>query len=248
MPGQPAQPPTGDVYQLDGCDRVCLLPRLSLSELIHIGGLVRAIAERATDVMLLAKRAHVGPIRCLYGDLPNVRFHFVDDWDQLYLPSTERGETLLERLEQKKFRVVPLPSFREACPYAMLGLPVGLAQTEFRLHRNLEDERRLLDLVTAAVGSTYVVVHDDPERRIRPSLTPDGLRVVSVRDPAFRTGNPFDWILVIDQAVQFHGIDSCFLMMADALDLRCRKFCHAYANPTSHVRPGAYRDVVMVWG
>lgn len=237
-----------EIYQLENCDKVCLLPRLSLTELIHVSGLVRSICERSTDVMLLAKRDHVRPLRCLYGDLPNVRFQFVDSWDQLYSAASAGSDSLLDKLEKMQYRVVPLPSFREACPYTMLGLASSLAVSNFKLQRNLDDERHLLDKVVEAVGSTFVVVHDD-DRAIRKDLMPDGLPRVHVRDPRFRTPNPFDWIQVIDQAVQFHGIDSCFLMIADVLALRCRKFCHAYAYPTSHpLRPAAYRDVVVVWG
>ena len=229
------------VYQLDGCDRVCLLPRLSLSELIHISGLVRTICARSTDVMLLAQRNHVRPVRNLYEDVPNVRFQFVDSWDHAH--------QMLATLEAAGYRLVPLPSFREACPYAILGLEVSLAREAFQLHRNMDAEARLLDKVKRRVGDAYVVVHDDETRRVRDLLIPEGLPVVRVRDPEWRTPNPCDWIQVIDNAVQFHGIDSCFLVLADALDLKARKYCHAYANPTTKTRPGAYnKNVIVVWG
>ena len=241
-------PPSRSVYQLDGCGKVCLLPRLSLSELLHISGLVRTICERSTDVMLLVKRNHVRPIRNLYGDIPNVRFKFVDSWDQL-VSSTggSGGGSLLELVEAMGYRLVPLPSFREACPYAMLGLEAALAKTEFRLQRNLDEERALLERVKSEVGAVYAVVHDDETRRIRSHLVPEGLPVVSVRDPRWRTASIFDWAQVVDNAVQIHGIDSCFLRMADTLDLRARKFCHAYADATA--RAGhQYKDVIVVWG
>jgi hypothetical protein len=236
------------VYQLEGCARVCLLTRLSLSELMHVSGLVRSMCERSTDVMLLAKRDHVSPLRSLFGDLTKtVRFQFVDDWDDLTRRAGSGGDSLLDRL-QKQYRVVPLPSFREACPYAVLGLPQCLRETEFRLHRDLDREGDLCRRVAAAVGGgEYIVVHDDEQRRIRPYLLPEGLPVVSVRDPAFRTDTPFDWIQVIDGAQQLHAIDSCFLMMADMLCLRCRKYCHAYTNPTAAARSTAHRDVIAVW-
>lgn len=241
------QLPRDGVYQLEDCDKVCLLPRLSLSELIHISGLVRTICERSTDVMLLAKRDHVRPLRNLYADIPHVRFKFVDSWDEL-VAVRDDSAPLLQQIEDLGYRLVPLPSFREACPYAMLGLEVSLAKTNFRLQRNLDDERALLDRVRAEVGATYVVLHDDDTRRIRQLLIPDGLPVVRVRDPRWRTHNVFDWIQVIDHAVQLHAIDSCFLLLADLLDLKARKFCHSYCDPTSSSRPGAYHDVIVVWG
>ncbi len=234
-------------YQLAECDRVCLLPRLSLSDLIQISGLVRTICERSTDVMVLAKRDHVRSIRNLYGDIANARFTFVDSWDQLV--ARTGGESLLAQVEARGYRLVPLPSFREFCPYAMLGLEAALARTAFRLQRNLGEERALLERVKAEVGSVYAVVHDDEGRAIRrDTLIPAGLPIVSVRDPRWRTANIFDWVQVIDNASQFHGIDSCFMALADALDLRARKYCHAYADRATLPRAAMFRDVIVVWG
>ncbi len=242
----PARP--DNVYQLRDADRVCLLPRLSLSELIHLSGLVRTICERSTDVMLLAKRDHVRPIRSLYTDVDNLRFRFLDSWDDAYRADGDDQTSLLDQLEAKGYRLVPLPSFREACPYALLGLPVSLARSAFEACRNPEAEGELLRRVRAAAGQTFLVLHDDEERRVRRDLMPAGMPVVHVRDPTWRTENIFDWAQVIDHAVQLHGIDSCFVTMADALGLRARKFCHAYVNPQMAGRPTPYHDVVTVWG
>lgn len=256
------------VYQLEGQEKICILPRLSLSELIHLNGLVRTICERSTDVMLLAKRDHVRPIRNLYGDIPHLRFHFVDTWEQVYGPgpgpvrdssdadadaataaaAVAPPPSMLERMERQGYNIVPLASFRESCPYTMMGLPDALAETSFRVTRTLDAESALLDRVRSVVGTVYAVVHDDEDRRIRRHLIPEGLTVVNVRDPRFRRANAFDWIQVLDHAVQLHAIDSCFLLMADMLSLRCRKFCHAYPNPSAHTRSSAYRDVITVWG
>lgn len=235
------------VYQLQSCDKVCLLPRLSLSEVMYISGLVRAVAAQSTDVMLLAKRDHVRPIRTLFADLPSVRFKFVESWDELSKPGAS-GASLLEYIEGQGYRLVPLPSFREACPYTLLGLESSLARCRFAVDRDEGAEHSLLERVHDEVGPTYAVVHDDDSRRIRRHLIPEGLPVVRVRDPRWRTANMFDWAQVIDHAIQFHGIDSCFLLMADLLGLKPRKFCHSYCDATSASRPGVYRDVITVWG
>lgn len=92
----------------------------------------------------------------------------------------------------------------------------------------------------------YAVVHHDESRPIRRDLVPQHLAVVDVRDPAFRTDNLFDWITVLDHAAQLHAIDSCFLLVADMLALRCRKFLHAYTSPA--VTAARYTDVIAIWG
>jgi hypothetical protein len=248
-----------EVYDVKPGDRVCLLPRLSISELIALTGLVRSLCAGSVQVMLLAKRAHARAVRNLYGNVPGVRFKFVESWDELYTPPEDRGagdprgdadagdprDTVLGDLARLEYRVVPLPSFREACPYRMLGLDPKAAEYEFQLQRNLGDERALHESIVRRVGTVYAVVHDDPARLIRRQLLPQNMPIVDVRDPAFRTANPFDWITAIDRAVQFHGIDSCFMLMADCLGLRARKYLHAYASPAAS-SASSYRDVVTI--
>lgn len=228
------------VYQLRECDRVCLVTRLSLSELIHVVGMVREICSRSCGVMLLAKRNHARPIRSLYHGIDGARFTFLDSWDGV--------NDALRRVEAEGYRVVPLPSFRDACPYTILGLEISLAYTGLIVRRHPHSEQLLLRRVRDAVGQAYIVVHDDEERRIRAHLVPDGFPVVRVRDPRWRVDNPCEWIQVIDNAVQFHGIESCFLMLADAMGLAARRFCHAYCNPGVGGKPFMYRNVVVVWG
>jgi hypothetical protein len=244
---RPPPPPARAEYAVADGERVCLLPRLALSELIVLCGLVRGLCARAADVMLLAKRDHVRSIRNLYGDLPGVRFKLVDSWEALYTPANAAGETVLEEMARLGYRVIPLPSFREACPYRLLGVDPAARQHEFRLRRGLPEEGALHDRVVAAAGGTYVVVHDDEARPIRRELLPRGYAVVSVRDPRFRTPNAFDWVRVIDGAVQFHGVDSCFMLLAEFLALRPRKYLHAYASGGGAPQCCVYRDVVTIW-
>lgn len=237
-----------DVYQLDGVAQVALLPRLSLSELMYVNGLVRTVCRYATDVMLVAHQRHAAAVRHLYGDVKNVRFTFVTSWSQVYYDDGGDGghpTGVIADLERRGYRVVPLPSFREACPYALLGLEVALARSAFAVERQPSREAGLLRRVVEAVGTTFIVVHEDDERRLNPAYVPDGLPIVRVRDPAFRTANLFDWIQVLDQAIQVHGIDSCVLLLADFLRLRPRKFLHAYCDATTnHAR---YEDVTVIW-
>lgn len=214
-------------------DRVCILPRLSLSELLHISGLVRSVCGRASDVILVAHRDHVRSIRNMYDGIPNLTFKLV----------TRYTHAMLDSVEQQGYHIVPLQTFRSVCPYAVMGLDPLLAYSQFVTHRLLENERELHDIICADVGPVYAVVHDDESRKIRKDLLPQGIPIVSVRDPKYRRGSIFDWVQTIDHAVQFHGIDSCFAMMADMLALRARKF--VYCEDHSSYK---YKDVVPILG
>ncbi len=241
--------------------KVCLMPRLSFTELVACAGLVRSVCEVASDVMVVAPKAHVVSIRRLFEDVRNVRFVFVDDWTSLSLAprvpddgaaTPAPAANILTTIETQGYAAVPVASYREVCPYTAMGVASSMAVTKLKVQRFGDVERRLLDIVKEAVGPTFVVVHDNPTRRIRTHLIPQGMPVVRVDDPRFAsTGKtPFDWIQVLDHAMQLHAIDSTYLMLADLMALRPRKYCHAYANDDAGMsfRAGAYRDVIVVWG
>lgn len=225
-----------------GASRVCVIPRLPLSELLYASGVVRALCGRGFDVMVVVHRDHANYVRRVFTGLPGVRFAFVRDWTDLH-----RG--VLDRVQAQGYALLPLPSYRTVCPYASVGLPAALAATEFKIERHLDAERSLLDRVRAALDNKpYAVVHDAPGRRIHRHLVPARLRLVHVDDPRFRTASILDWIQVMDHAAQVHGVDSCFLMLATLLSLRPRKFCHAYADGSTQSRPPVYGDAITVRG
>ena len=229
------------VSDMDGA-KVCLMPRLSLTEVLLCAGLIRSLCEVAASVLVVVPKAHATSVRRLF-DERNVRFAFVDDWASL-------TDTVLTTATAQGYDLVPLASYRDACPYTAMGLAWTVAATNLRIQRIGDAERRLLDAVKRVVGDTYVVVHENAARRIRPQLVPAGMPVVRTDDPRFASTTFFDWIQVLDHAMQLHAIDSSYLLLADLLALRPRKFCHAYANDAAGLsfRAGVYRDVVVVWG
>lgn len=223
--------------------KVCLIPRLSLAELIYLVGLVRTLRSHKMDVMVITHKRHAPHVRVLYGDMPGVRFTFLSGWSELH-----DDEPVLRRMQDAGYTLLPLSSYRTVCPYAVVGLPSSVAGTEFNVERAPQAEKALLDRVRAEVGDTYVVVHDKPGRRLRKHLLPDALPVVRVDDPRFQASSPFEWIQVMDHALQLHAVDSCFLMLANILALRPRKFCHAYTDGDMAYRPAVYGDALTIWG
>lgn len=222
--------------------KVCIIPRMSLSELIYVVGLVRTLRSCKIEVMVITHKQHAPHVRALYGDMPGVRFTFLSGWNELH------DEPVLGKMRDAGYTLLPLSSYRTVCPYAVVGLPSSVAASEFHIERVAHAEQALLERVRAAVGMSYVVVHDKPGRRLRTHLLPDSLPLVHVDDPRFKTASPFEWIQVMDHALQIHAIDSCFLMLANILSLRPRKFCHAYADRDTAYRPTVYGDAITIWG
>lgn len=191
-----------------------------ISQLVHAAGLVRTACARpdARDVVLMLRESgYAMTARRLFSDL-HAKVRFVIGGA---LPPPPPGVDT---------EVVDVPCFRRACCYAPHDLPRRACVDAFDVARNEEAEKKLLQRVRRHVGTTFVVVHDDESRRIKKDMLPEGLPVVSVRDPRWRTPCIFDWAATINHAVQFHGIDSCFLRMAHIMGLKARKYCHAYAD------------------
>lgn len=221
------------MYAFDN-EKVCLLPRLSMCELLEVCGLVRTVCSRSIDVMLVLKRDHVSLVHSLFGDLRNLRFTCVDAW---------HGPELHTTLGAKGYKLIPLPSTRDVNVYDVLGIDRSIMHTAFDIRRNLVAEQALFGRVKQAVGTTFVVVHDAPARRLKPkALRSVTLPIVRVED--FHTPNIFDWIGVLDHAIELHGIDCWVMVLADILALRPRKYVHAYACSKL---PRHYRDAILVW-
>jgi hypothetical protein len=223
--------------------RTCIVPHLGLGDMIVLNGMVRAACRASDEVLLFAKRAYVSSVRSLFGDLRNLRLKFVEEAHEFYADDC----ALLRSAEAMGYRVVTLgdhtgsrewmatdPAWTHAL-YRHAGLDPRLMYDRFHVVRNEDREQAMLRTVRAAVGDVYVVVHDDPARDlvINRDLLPTGMAVVHVDDPRWRTNNIVDYAAVIDNAMHLHALDSCFMLMADFMDLRPRKFCHAYCREFS---------------
>lgn len=219
-------------------DRVCIVPHLGLGDMILLNGLVRKACMANAEVMLFVKKAYISSLRSLFEDLANLRLRFVEEQHALYAD----GANALATVVKQGYELVLLgqhsgsnewkklhPLWSKAL-YRQVGMDPEDMYALFHVNRPTARENAMLEAVRAAVGDVYVVVHDDASRgmTIDASHLPPGMPVVHVDDARWRTNNIFDYATVIDNAMQFHGFDSCFMLMADFLNLKTEKFCHAY--------------------
>lgn len=243
LPGDPRQ-------------KVCIVPHLGMGDMLVLKGLVKTACDQRPEVLLFAKRLYISSLRSLFADLPNLRLKFVDEAHELHADGCKmmadaaaQGYALVRmgvHSGSNAWRALD-PVWSRAL-YRQAGLDPGLMHTAFSAQRDEGRERALLHAVRRAVGDVFVVLHDDPSRgmHINRRHCPPGMPVVHVNDPRWRTANIFDYAGLLEQAIQFHGIDSCFVLMADLLALGARTFCHAYCKDAD-MPADLYRgDVVMV--
>lgn len=232
--------------------RVCLVPHLGLGDALVLAGLVRHACAAADEVLLFGKRAYAASLRTLFADLPNLRMWFVEEFQDLYAGNF----ALLSAAVANGFEVVPVGAHGAA-----LGLPGAAAwqhADELWTRAMYKSVRADPDLQYAAFkrpeltppqtaanddvlkralarrprGARLVVLHDDPSRGfvIDRARLPAGAHVVHVDD--FGSCNVFDYVRLLDEADEFHAIDSCFLWLHHFLRLRSSAVCHAYAKRT----------------
>ena len=218
-------------------DPLCIVPHMGLGDMIILNGMVRTACRSRDDVMLVAKKAYANSMRSLFCNIPNLRLKFVEECHELYANDFRlvhdimaMGYELLAMGTHTTQEWRSLDPIWSRALYRQVGMDPDLMYDEFHVSRNLDREALMLHVVHNAVGKMYVVVHDDPRRGyvIDRACLPHGLPIVHVDDTRWRSDNIFDYAQVIDNAVQFHGFDSCFMLMADFLHLGRRNFCHAY--------------------
>lgn len=116
--------------------------------------------------------------------------------------------------------------------------PVAVPRS-LEVNRNEGMEGALVHAIRQKHGDGYILAHGPG---LRTMLFPNRAAVVWLPPPSH--GNVFDWIGVIEHATELHAVDSCYLVLADALSLRPRKFLHSYASaqPTRKYSP----DIVSI--
>ncbi len=202
--------------------------------MIILNGMVRHMCALNGEVLLLCKKAYISSIRNLFGDLPNLRLKFVVEMHEftaeLFREVDALGFDIVFLGQHSGMRWRALDPLWSRALYRQVGLDPATMYSAFGVLRNPEREQALLRKVREALGEVFVVVHDDVSRGyvIKRSSLPPGMPVVHVDDPRWRTDNIFDYAALIDHAMQFHGFDSCFMLMDDFLGLKARTFCHAY--------------------
>ena len=225
-----------------------LLGHLGLGDQLACSGLVRVLAAREKNVVVVCKLVSVHSIRFLYRDLPNVHLLPVED-DTRISPRFGADPRVLSAFDCLGFRIMLLGLHRGPLApgsgfvdtfYQQANVCQDHRYTHFRVDRDLDIEQSF------EAVRPYVFVHDDPERcyKIRldtqlPAVHP------GKADGRPHSNNIFAFVRLMQEAEELHCCDSSFAHLADLLDISPgRRYLHANAkNPLDRVenlflRPG----------
>jgi hypothetical protein len=239
--------------------KTLILGHLGLGDTIIMYGMVRYYAMGSDHVMYVAKKRYEKACTQLFSNLDNVDLLLVND-DADISPNFGADPAMLEGYERAGYDVVRIglhASKNQKLPrdpvfarnfYYQVGLDPSMTHSFFDLRRSCEREVDLYKRVVRKHGLKYAVVHQDATRGlfVRPEHLPSNVSIYDVDDPEVRSDNIFDYCMVLEKAYEIHGMDSCFMLLADRLrNVRCPMTCHDYVRKLG-TRPGLYRKNVRM--
>lgn len=201
--------------------KTCVVPPPGLQALLMASGLIRHLAS-TRHVVVATETAHLKTLPRLFQGA-DVRFWF------------GAGDAAA-RAGSRGYEVMVLPP-EPLAMYACAGLDASEMHTRCELWRDLLQEQKLVDSVVAAHGPSFVLTWGTPDSDAVPTrgllgkFLPFGVPVVDAA--TLVVAEPCDFCSLMEQAMQVHAVDSWFLTLADLVGGTSRKFCHAYATPSS---------------
>lgn len=237
--------------------KVFLLTHLGQGDSIICNGMIRTIASKVEELLLVAKKPYKQAMVSMFGDLPNVSVEYVDDAPDVS-PAFNGGiaPPLFQDIIGRGFTFIPLglhtgnpnwqvnePNFAKAF-YNQVGLDYQCSWINFRFRMDVDKHLAMYNKVVKFYGYDYSFIHDDPKRKILIPRQP-GVSYVHPDDSLIYSTNIFDYYLVIRNAKQLHFFDSCFGLLMDRMHTDGAKFC--YTTGIRPVVPGFYRDTSITY-
>jgi len=238
---------------------VLILGHLGLGDTLIMYGMVRYYAGCYDRVAYVAKRRYRNACEQLFANLDNVDVLYIED-DHEISPAFGANPEILRSYERNGFDVIRIglhaphgtpmprdPVFAKNF-YLQVGLDPSMTHALFEIERSREREIDLYRRVVRKHGLHYVVVHQDETRGlfVKPEHIPPRIPVYDVDDPEVRSDNIFDYCMVLEKAYEIHGMDSCFMLLADRLkDVRCPMTCHDYVRRLG-TKCGLYKKTVRM--
>jgi hypothetical protein len=198
---------------------------MGLGDHLVCNGMVRYLveAENPDFLFLPVKKHNYFTVRSMYIDDPRIIcLPCIGDSEVPYMSQAHHSKKLFRAGFEKTTKEWDI-SF-----YDSVGVPFSARWSHFKVNRNLERENSLEERLNTK-DNQYIVVHDASSVGVFDKMSYDskGMRVIKV-EPL--TNSLLDWCGIIENAEEFHGIDSSVVHLAQSLNVKCG-FVHA-STPT----------------
>lgn len=193
---------------------------LGLGDHLITNALVRDYARDHEAVFVPCKPHNFTTVKFMFSDQPNiVTIPVMDDLGADETVKAFAGERLKLGMFGEKF------SYKawDKVMYDQAGVGFSTRWSGFRA-------RRSSNMVKPPTNSPYIFVHEDTSRDF--VINRDDVPVMWEVSPE-KTETIFDWVEVIENAIEIHCIDSSFAILVDSLENLKAKVLklHLYARP-----------------
>lgn len=206
---------------------------LGLGDSIICNGLMREFASRLESLLTFAKPQNLESVRWMYRDQDNI--HVIPmDYDQInsFIKDTKPSNLLLVG-DAGMGCVEKCLNFDEWF-YWQHDLDFEKRWSQFYIQRDFVAESMLTHKVFAlnnmfysfGRSNEYALIHQDD--RFRCDRVETKLPKIYI-NPRL-TGNIFDYCQLIENATEFHCIESSFLFLADSIPTKGKLIAHRYAR------------------
>jgi len=173
----------------------------------------------------------------IYNELP------IDDNIKIYMKSNNI-ELIVFNLYKVYYSMIPI--YNENYPslfYTQLNLDKTIQYTKFKIPRNYDKEDILYQKLINIVGKNYIIVWEDIKRKLIINK-----KYITKKIPIFKLGfnsineieelnnlrddNIFNYIKILNNAIQIHTIDSSLLILIDILQIKGDIYNHIYVKKT----------------
>jgi hypothetical protein len=233
-----------------------VMPHLGLGDQLIMNGFVHFLRRelKANKIMILAKEPHSETLRDLYSGFTDVNFLTVTGDEEIWGPNPEPFRAALRKVTEMGYKTLPFGVFSgnngylkldpcwANCFYAQHKLPSQIRWDYFTLPEDMSKAEKLYKKLTDRIGKKYVVIHDDPSRKltidtvsIKAWLTENKLLDYPCiylgedryKSPVYQfTMNPnckdilkvssiIDYVTILQNATAAHMIDSSLAILLD---------------------------------
>ena len=203
-------------------DKSYIYHHLGLGDHLICDGLVRKIvnANPWDKLQLVVKNKNFNNVSRMYSDLPELTFFKVDK-DQEFVDFCDENKAW-DKVFKIGFELCRAEDFDKSF-YDCVGMPFHHRWDSWGLERDYEQEAKITAELN--IQGDYIFVHDessvgDYNLNIKSSLRqvkPDRLKSEQ---------SIFDWMGVIENAKEVHGISSSFTHLIDSMELKNELYFH----------------------
>ena len=157
-----------------------ILPHLGLGDQLIMNGFVNFLCEQlqADQVLILIKTPHKQTLQDLYSENQKVSFLGVEGDHEIWGPNPQSFRDAVKAVTDQGFLSIPFGVFSgndgylkldpcwANCFYAQHKLPPKIRWDFFRLPTTLPNSQTLYKKLTQRIGKDYIVIHDDPSRKL----------------------------------------------------------------------------------